>query len=158
MASIIKTMITRRSKIWLSFVLMITVLGHFGLGHRDISTFVLCFGADGHVALERIGANLEANVDKTTQPKSEANTYFTDGDLPCNSPCTDIPIGEDGDITYLSLTDLSKVLNDLGFLPLFSLVFLFVIYPIVVTQRRLFSDPLFTDPRLLALSSTVLRI
>lgn len=148
----------QRSKIWLSFVLMIAVLGHFGLVHRDISTFVLCFGADGHVALERIGPNSAANVEKVNQPQSEANTYFTDGDSPCNSPCTDIPVGEDGDITYISLIDLFKVSIDLGVLPLFTLVFLFVFHPRVVIQRRLFSDPLFTDSRLLAISSTVLRI
>ncbi len=148
----------RRSKIWLSFVLMIAVLGHFGLGHRDISTFVLCFGADGHVALERIGPNSAENVEKVNQPQRETNTYFSDGDSPCSSPCTDIPIGEDGHITYISLTDLSKVANDLGFLPIFPLLFLCVIHCNVATRRRLFSDPPFTDPRLLAISTTVLRI
>lgn len=148
----------RRSKIWLSFVLMIAVLGHFGLGHRDISTFVLCFGADGHVALERIGPNSAEDVEKVSPPQRESNTYFSDGDSPCSSPCTDIPIGEDGHITYVSLTDLSKVANDLGFLPLFPLLLLCVIHCSVVTRRRLFSDPPFTDPRLLALSTTVLRI
>ncbi|MGH8473049.1 MAG: hypothetical protein ACREVJ_11465 [Gammaproteobacteria bacterium] len=28
------------------------VFAHFGLGHRDVPAFVLCFGADGHVAVE----------------------------------------------------------------------------------------------------------
>jgi hypothetical protein len=28
------------------------VFAHFGLGHRNVPAFVLCFGADGHVAVE----------------------------------------------------------------------------------------------------------
>ena len=145
-------------KTWLCPVLMVAVLGHFGLGHRDLSTFVLCFGADGHVALERIGLNSTANPDKTVQPTIKADANIAASDSPCNSPCTDIPIGEDGHITYLSLSDLSKATSDFGFIALFSLIFLCLFHDCVVIQRRVFSDPAFTDPRLLALSSIILRI
>lgn len=41
--------IKRRVGLWLIIVL----LGHFGLGQHDAAAFVLCFGADGHVAAER---------------------------------------------------------------------------------------------------------
>ncbi|MGH8624607.1 MAG: hypothetical protein ACREYC_04860, partial [Gammaproteobacteria bacterium] len=44
-----------RSKRCFSWLLVVAVLGHFGLGHRDASVFVLCFGADGHVAVEPAG-------------------------------------------------------------------------------------------------------
>jgi hypothetical protein len=43
------------SKTGLSLLLIFAVLGHFGLGHREASDFVLCFGADGHVAVECTG-------------------------------------------------------------------------------------------------------
>ena len=144
----------RRSKSWLSFILLITVLGHFGLGHRDSLTFVLCFGADGHVAVERIERNHDFNVNKSTHPKIETEAYFPDSD----SPCTDIPIGEDDHITYISLTDLSKTSIDVGYLPFFTLIFLFILHASVLIQRRIFFEPTFIDPRLLALNSTVLLI
>jgi len=148
----------RRSRIWLSFVLMIAILGHFGLGHRDASTFVLCFGTDGHVAVERIGQDHGANADIVSQSKVKTDAYFTDGDSPCTSPCTDIPVGGDDHGTHVPLTDLSKVSIDLGILPLFFLVFLFIPYAQVITRRPFFPDPLFTDSRLLGLRSIVLLI
>lgn len=146
----------RRSKTWLSFVLMLAVLGHFGLGHRDASAFVLCFGADGHVAVERIGQDHGANTAIVSEPKAAA--YFMASDSPCTSPCTDIPVGGDDHGTHIPLADLSKASIDLGILPLFFLVFLFIPYSQVITRRPFFSDPLFTDSRLLALRSTVLLI
>lgn len=148
----------RRSKIWLSFVLMLAVLGHFGLGHRDASAFVLCFGADGHVAVEHIGQDHGADADKAFLTKADTDAYFTTGDSPCTSPCTDIPVGGDDHGTHIPLTDLSKASIDLGILPLFFLVFLLIPYAQVVTRRPFFSDPLFTDSRLLGLRSTVLLI
>ena len=128
------------------------MLGHFGLGYRDLPAFVLCFGADGHVAVERIGHDHGVNADKIFL--TEADAYFTDAD----SPCTDIPVGEDDHGTHVPLTDLSKISVDPGLLPLFSLVFLLIPYAKVITRRPFFSDPLFTDSRLLSLRSTVLLI
>lgn len=58
-------MITLRcSKNWLSIVLILAILGHFGLGHRDASAFVLCFGVDGHVAVEHVGYDHDIGLDK----------------------------------------------------------------------------------------------
>lgn len=147
----------RRSKTWLSFVLILTVLGHFGLSHGE-SAFVLCFGADGHVAVERISQDHGANEDKATQHKDGANAYITDGDSPCTSPCTDIPIAGDDHGAHVPLSVLSKISLDLGLLPLFFLVFFLIPYARVIPQRHFFSDPLFTDSRLLSLRSTVLLI
>ncbi|MDD4904558.1 MAG: hypothetical protein PHD39_00165 [Methylobacter tundripaludum] len=150
--------IIHRSKIWLSFVLMLAVLGHFGLGHSDASAFVLCFGTDGHVAVERVGQDHGVNADKVFPTKAETNAYFTDGDSPCTSPCTDIPVVGDDHGAHIPLTDLSKASVDLGLLPLVFLVFLFIPYVQVITRRSFFADPLFTDSRLLALRSIVLLI
>jgi hypothetical protein len=146
----------RHAKTWLSFVLILTVLIHFGLGHQDASPFVLCFGADGHIAVEHIGQNNNTNVNKTDPLKNKANTYFADSKLPCASPCADIPL--DGDAhTPLPLTDLTKIAFDIGFLPLFFLIVL-LYYPRLITRQPPFPALLFTDSRLLALRSTVLLI
>lgn len=142
----------RHSKTWLSFVLILTVLVHFGLGHQDVSSFVLCFGADGHVAVEYIGQDHDASVNKA---EGKTNAYSTNDDSPCMSPCTDIPL--DDTHPPLSLTDLSKIAFDIGFLPLFFLILL-LCYPRLISRQPPFPDLLFTDSRLLALRSTVLLI
>ena len=144
----------RRSKTWLSFVLMLAVLGHFGLGHSDASAFVLCFGTDGHVAVERAGHDHGADKDKVYPTKTETGAYFTD----MASPCTDISVVGDDHGAHIPLTALSKASVDLGLLPLVFFVFLLIPYARVITRRPFFSDPLFTDSRLLALRSTVLLI
>ncbi len=144
----------RRSKTWLSFVLMLAVLGHFGLGHSDASAFVLCFGTDGHVAVERAGHDHGADTDKVYPTKADTVAYFTDMD----SPCTDISVVDDVHGAHIPLTDLSKASIDLELLPLVFLVFLLIPYARVITRRPFFPDPLFTDSRLLALRSTVLLI
>ncbi|WP_333873662.1 hypothetical protein [Methylobacter sp.] len=146
--------VLRRSKTWLSFVLMLAVLGHFGLGHSDASAFVLCFGTDGHVAVEHAGHNHGADTDKVYPTKTETDAYFTDMD----SPCEDIPVVGDDHGAHIPLTDLSKASVDLGLLPLVFLVFLLIPYARVIARRPFFSDPLFTDSRLLGLRSTVLLI
>ncbi len=139
----------RNSKTWLSFVLMLVVLCHFNVGHSDASAYVLCFGADGHVAVEHTGH--DHGVYST---KVEASAYFTDID----SPCTDIPVVGDDHSAHIPLIDLSKTPIDFGLLPLFFLVFFLKPYARVILQRHFFSDPLFTDSRLLSLRSTVILI
>lgn len=142
----------RHSKTWLSFVLLITVLIHFGFGHQDVSSFVLCFGSDGHVAVEHIAQDHDAGGGKA----SVTNYSLPANHSPCTSPCADIPL--DGDThTPLPLTDLSKIAFDIGFLPLFFLVLL-IYYPRLITRQPPFPALLFTDSRLLALRSTVLLI
>lgn len=144
----------RRSKTWLSYVLMLAVLGHFGLGHSDVSAFVLCFGTDGHVAVEPAGHNHGADTDKAYPARTETGTYFTDTD----SPCEDIPVVGYDHGAHIPLLDLSKASADLGLLPLVFFVFLLIPYTKVISRRPLFPDPLFTDSRLLGLRSTVLLI
>jgi hypothetical protein len=146
----------RHSKTWLSFVLILTVLINFGFGHQDVSSFVLCFGADGHVAVEHIAQDHDTSEGKIANLEEKSNIYFADSKLPCTSPCADIPL--DGDAhTSLPLTDLSKIAFDIGFLPLFFLILL-LYYPRLITRQPPFPAPPFTDSRLLALRSTVLLI
>jgi hypothetical protein len=147
----------RNSKIWLTTLLIIAMLGHFGLGHRDVSVFVLCFGADGHVAIEYVGPVHGTGLDKSTEITGDATAFSIDSALPCESPCTDISM-DGNDHIPLPLTDLLKVSIDIGLLPAFFLLSLLVFYARVIIRQSAFSDPPFTDSRLLALRSTVLLI
>ncbi|MDX8130322.1 MULTISPECIES: hypothetical protein [Methylomonas] len=146
-----------RFKTWLSIVLILAVLGHFGLGHRDVSSFVLCFGADGHVAVEKTGSDQFARVNAATRFNDETNALTSDDGDPCPSPCTDIPIDGDDHIP-LQLTELLKLAIDTGLLPVFFLISLLTLYAKVIIRQPAFFDPPFTDSRLLALRSTVLLI
>jgi len=147
----------RHSKTWLSVVLILAVLGHFGLGHRDVSAFVLCFGADGHVAVEKNGKDQSVSLNAVTPFNDETNALTSDDSNPCSSPCTDIPIDGDDHIP-LQLTDLLKIAIDTGLLPVFFLISLLVLYARAIIRQPAFFDPPFTDSRLLALRSTVLLI
>lgn len=133
---------------------MLAVLGHFGLGHSDASAFVLCFGADGHVAVERANHDHRTNVDKASHPNAETGANFANGDL----PCTNIPVvgGDHG--AHVPLSDLFKASVDVGLLLLVFLVFVLIPYAKAVTQRPFFPYPPFTDSRLLGLRSIVLLI
>ncbi|WP_445366583.1 hypothetical protein ACH5Y9_14670 [Methylomonas sp. BW4-1] len=143
----------RQSKTWISIVLILAVLGHFGLGHRDVSAFVLCFGADGHVGVEHVGHDHEIGLNKAAPLKDPTNAYFTDGE----SPCTDISLDGDDHIP-LSLTNLLKIAIDIGFLPVFFLFSLLTLYSRAIIRQPAFFDPPFTDSKLLALRSIVLLI
>ncbi|WP_427551960.1 hypothetical protein ACQE3D_25600 (plasmid) [Methylomonas sp. MS20] len=138
-------------------MLIFAVLGHFGLGHRDVSAFVLCFGADGHVAVEKNGKDQSVSLTVVTRFNDETNALTSDHSDPCSSPCTDIPIDGDDHIP-LQLTNLLKIAIDIGLLPVFFLISLLVLYAKVVIRQPAFFDPPFTDSRLLALRSTVLLI
>ncbi|MGH8590938.1 MAG: hypothetical protein ACREXX_16905 [Gammaproteobacteria bacterium] len=43
---------SRRTRRHLGLLLTFVLFAHFGLGHRDVPAWVLCFGSDGHVAVE----------------------------------------------------------------------------------------------------------
>ncbi|MBS3962906.1 MAG: hypothetical protein KGZ80_00180 [Methylomonas sp.] len=147
----------RHSKNWLSIVLILAILGHFGLGHRDASAFVLCFGEDGHVAVEHVGYDHGIGPDKNDHFSDAAGVHFTGGDTPCNAPCTDISLDGDDHIP-LSLTDFVKIALDSGLLPIFFLFSLLALHGRSFIRQPVFFDPPFTDPRLLALRSIVLLI
>ncbi|WP_171695505.1 hypothetical protein [Methylomonas sp. ZR1] len=138
-------------------MLILAMLCHFGLGHQDVSAFVLCFGADGHIAVEKTGKDPLASVNAVTRFIDETNALTSDEREPCSSPCTDIPIDGDDHIP-LQLTNLSKIAIDIGLLPVFFLISLLVFYARVIIRQSAFFDPPFTDSRLLALRSTVLLI
>lgn len=147
----------RHSKNLLSIVLILAILGHFGLGHRDAAAFVLCFGVDGHVAVEHVGHDHATGLDKKPLFSDAAGVHYADDDSPCNSPCTDISLDGDDHIP-LSLTDIVKIALDSGLLPIFFLLSLLSLHGRPFIRQPAFFDPPFTDPRLLALRSIVLLI
>jgi len=145
--------ISHRCKFRLSTLLMITILCHFGIGHGDVSDFVLCFGSDGHVAVEHAGhvhhsEMVKSNSVKTVIGSSTANKI--------GEPCVDVPVVSDEHGDHVPLTDFSKNSIDLGILPLFLIVFFIIQTSREVPPRRFSFDPLFTDSRILSLRSTVL--
>ncbi|CAI8821252.1 conserved protein of unknown function [Methylococcus capsulatus] len=133
-------------------MLVLAVLGHFGLGHRDASAFVLCFGADGHVTVEPAGHDHGAGADQRSPTDAETGAYFANGD----SPCTDIPVVGDDHGAHVPLAEASKPPPDLGLLPLVFLAFLLIPYARAIPRRLRFSDPPITDSWLLALRTVVL--
>ncbi len=82
--------LSQRSKRYLGRLLIVAVLGHFGLGPRDASALVLCFGADGHVAVEPVHsphapADRVAVAVRAIETGAQAETAW-------EGPCTDFPV------------------------------------------------------------------
>jgi hypothetical protein len=83
--------LSQRSKRYLGRLLIVAVLGHFGLGHRDASALVLCFGADGHVAVEPMHSP-HAPADHAAVAAAHAMETSARAETPCEAPCTDFPV------------------------------------------------------------------
>jgi hypothetical protein len=149
----------RHSKAGLSLLLIFAVLGHFGLGHREASAFVLCFGADGHVAVERAGHDHRVpqgiDSDKVSPKKTESGVYLLTGG---DAPCIDIPIVGENHGSHVPLADLTDRSADPELL--LTLVFLVFLIPFTraVPRTPPRADPPIVDSRLLALRSVVLLI
>jgi hypothetical protein len=82
--------LSHRSKRYLGRLLIVAVLGHFGLGPRDASALVLCFGADGHVAVEPMHSP-HAPADQAPVAAHAIETGAQAGTA-CEGPCTDFPV------------------------------------------------------------------
>ena len=142
--------ILKRYKSSICYVLFITLISQFVL-NMSVANYVLCFGADGHVAVEHIS--------QSSHLKSQKATDINDQLLlkNCSLPCVDIPLDGDDQNTQLIWPDFSKVHVDLG-LP--SVIWLFFLYWGFLQTLGRFFDYLrlsFIDSRLLAIRSIVLR-
>ena len=85
--------LSQRSKRYLGRLLIVAVLGHFGLSPRDASALVLCFGPDGHVAVEPMHS--PHAPDQAAVAAHAIETGAQSGTAR-EGPCTDFPvIGED---------------------------------------------------------------
>ncbi len=83
--------LSQRSKRYLGRLLIVAVLGHFGLGPRDASALVLCFGADGHVAVEPMHSP-HAPADQAAVAAAHAIETGAQAETACEGPCTDFPV------------------------------------------------------------------
>ncbi|HZA28294.1 MAG TPA: hypothetical protein VE735_01640 [Gammaproteobacteria bacterium] len=147
----------RRSKTWLSLWLIVAVLGHFGLGHHDASAFVLCFGADGHVAVEPAGHDHRSQASHGPKHGSitEKGVYVLKTG---ESPCTDIPVASEDHGSHKPLIESKDPSPDPNVLALAALVIAFIPFDELAAAPVFFPDPSIVDSRLPALRSVVLLI
>lgn len=144
----------RRSKNWLSLWLMVAVLGHFTLGVLEQSAYVLCFGADGHVAVERAGHDHRSLSHRDLDQAISGKTALKNAD----SSCVDIPVASDDHGSHTPFTEFGKGLGDVGWAVL--VVFGFILLPLVRTAIAVFRahSPPLLDSRILLRRSVVLLI
>jgi len=136
---------------------MIAVLGHFGLGHHDVSAFVLCFEADGHVAVERAVnghcPRAARSLEEASAKKTSAYTLEAG-----ESPCADIPIASDDHGAAKPVLESQERLPDFARIALAALVIAVLPVNAPVAEPVSFPDPPIVDSRLSALRSVVLLI
>jgi hypothetical protein len=147
----------RRSRKWLSLWLLVAVLGHFGLGHGEVSAFVLCFGANGHVAVEPTGHDhrVQAAFGPEEVPITQKGAYFLKSG---ESPCIDIPvIGEDHG-AHKPLVESKGQTPDAKLFALAVFVIAFIPFDELAAEPVFFPDPPLVGSQLPALRSVVLLI
>jgi hypothetical protein len=147
----------RRSRKWLSLWLLVAVLGHFGLGHHDASAFVLCFGADGHVAVEPAGHDHRSQASHGPEhgPITEKGVYILKTG---ESPCTDIPVISKDHGSHKPLIEPKNPSPETDVLALAAFVIAFIPFDELAVEPVFFPDPPTIDSRLPALRSVVLLI
>lgn len=145
----------RRSKRWLSLWLIVAVLGHFGLGHRDASAFVLCLGAHGHVAVEPAGHD---HGPQARDSLEQAPLTGKDAHVLKTGPCTDIPVISEDHGSHKPLIESKNPSPDTDVLPLRAFVIALIPFDELAAARIFFPDPSIIDSRLPTLRSVVLLI
>lgn len=142
----------RRSRGWIGLCL-VAVLCHFGLHAGEASAFVLCFGADGHVAVEPAhDQRSEARPKRERAPDAKAAAFAATGEC---SPCLNLPLVSEDHGAHKPLVAQKPGSLDVKAAPEAVIAF--------VSFDRTFPplwcpDPPIGDPRLPALRSIVLLI
>ena len=146
-----------RSKRYLALLLIVAVLGHFGLGPHDASALVLCFGADGHVAVEPAGHDHRSQAPDSLEevPLTEKGTYVLKTG---ESRCTDIPVISEDHGSHKPLIESKDPSSDTGVLALTAIVIALIPFDELTAAPVFFPDPPTVDSRLPALRSVVLLI
>ncbi|MGH6636766.1 MAG: hypothetical protein ACRED0_11780 [Gammaproteobacteria bacterium] len=146
----------RRPKRWLSLWLIVAMLGHFGLAVGEAPAFVLCFGADGHVAVERTGHDhrSEAGPELQKAPLSEVAASTTKA----RAPCIDIPVVSEDHGAHKPLIDSKGHSPDCKVLVPAALIIALIPCEETAGQAIFFPDPPVVDPRLPTLRSVILLI
>lgn len=149
--------LSQRSKRYLGRLLIVAVLGHFGLGHRDASASVLCFGADGHVAVEPAAHDHRSQAPDSMEeaPLAEKGTYVLKTG---ERACTDIPVISEDHGSHKPLIEAKDPSPDAGVLALTAFVIAVIPFDELAAAPVFFPDPSIVDSRLPALRSVVLLI
>ncbi|MFO1417421.1 MAG: hypothetical protein U1E83_01995 [Methylotetracoccus sp.] len=145
----------RGLKLWLTRWLMLAILGHFTFGVLEQSAYVLCFGADGHVAVERAGHEHRAPTTEQLPAPSQGKTALHSAGL----PCIDIPVAGDDHSSHSPFPAAGKDFGNIGSL-LALAAFCFILLPLIRLSSpalRAQSPPLL-DSRILLRRSVVLLI
>jgi hypothetical protein len=142
----------RRSGKWLSLWLLVAMIGHFAFDHREASAFVLCFGADGHVAVERAGHDHRTAAPHGPDQVIAGKTVLQNADV----PCVDIPVVSDDHGSHMPFPESGKGLGDAGWTLIVALsFFLLPLFRTACAVFRTYSPPLL-DSRILLRRSVVL--
>ncbi|MGH8614782.1 MAG: hypothetical protein ACREYF_22835 [Gammaproteobacteria bacterium] len=147
----------RRPKRWLSLWLIVAMLGHFGLYARDASAFVVCFGSDGHVAVETAGHHhrSEAGPELRKAPLSEVAASTTQAR---GTSCIDIPVVSEDHGAHKPLIESRGQSPDCKVLVSAALIIALLPCEEAAAQPIFFPDAPVVDPRLPTLRSVLLLI
>jgi hypothetical protein len=148
---------SRRTRRHLGLLLTFVVFAHFGVGHRDVPAWVLCFGADGHVAVEPA-----AHDHRSPAPDSLEEARLTEK-ATCvlktgESACTDIPVISEDHGSHKPLIEWKNPSPGTGILPVAPLVIALIPFDELAAASVFFPDPPIIDSRLPAHRSVVLLI
>lgn len=114
------------SSVMLRLCLVIALLSRFTLDVLTGPMYVLCFGTDGHVAVEVAGHDHRANANSQAVPPtidSKQRPVAQNFD----PPCLDLPVTSDAKGTQAS-TDFAKALNGIAWVGMWLLSILLFIW------------------------------
>lgn len=137
------------------------MIGHFAFGLREASAFVLCFGADGHVAgaVERAGHDHALETGKSDQGGTGRTLAQAGADAQLqstDSPCLDIPVVDEDHGDHKPFGPSQDRLADVGLVALVAYVIALISIDPLPAKFRAVSDPPAVDSRLSALRTVVL--
>lgn len=144
----------RHLKLGLSLLLILAVLGHFAPGIPERAAYVLCFGADGHVAVEPGGHDHRApDPGRSAGHHTEISAPFS-GD----GSCIDIPVAGNDHGSHAPFPEIGTGFGGLEWLALVALCF--ILLPSVGTVAAGFRPhrPPPADARVLLRRTVVLLI
>ncbi|RYU58149.1 hypothetical protein EWI61_11260 [Methylolobus aquaticus] len=144
----------RRSAKWVSLSLLLAMIGHFTFDHSEASAFVLCFGADGHVAVERADHDHRPFTPRSLEKRVASETALPNADR----PCVDVPVASDDHGPHTPFPEFGERWSDMDWVALIALCF--ILLPPTRTASsafRVYAPPLF-DSRTLLRRSIVLLI
>jgi len=144
----------RRSAKRVSLSLLLAMIGHLTFDHSEVSAFVLCFGADGHVAVERAGHDHRPFTPRSLEKRIASETALPNADR----PCVDVSIASDDHGSHTPFPGFGEGWSDMGWDVLIALCF--ILLPSIrkaSTAFRVHKPPLI-DSRTLLRRSIVLLI